>query len=52
MIRARAQHRGHAGVTILEVMVATAILAMIGTMIYAAFDHTSQRHAPLGTAGT
>jgi general secretion pathway protein J len=36
------RHRGHAGVTILEVMVATAILAMIGTMIYAAFDHTSR----------
>ncbi|MEI8256134.1 MAG: type II secretion system protein GspJ [Deltaproteobacteria bacterium] len=34
--------RGHAGVTLIEIMVASAILAMIGTMIYGAFDHTGR----------
>lgn len=38
----RRRARGHAGVTLLEVLVASAILAMIGTMIYTAFEHTGR----------
>lgn len=40
-MRKRAR-RGHPGVTLLEVLVASVILAMMATMIYAAFDHTSR----------
>jgi general secretion pathway protein J len=38
----KSHRRGHAGVTLLEVLVAAAILAMMGTMIYTAFEHTSR----------
>jgi len=39
--------RASAGVTLLEVMVATTVLAMIAVMIYSAFDHTGRMRTKL-----
>jgi general secretion pathway protein J len=36
------RRRAHDGVTLLEVLVAAAVLAMMATMIYSAFEHTSR----------
>lgn len=40
--------RGRAGVTLLEVLVASAVLSMIALMIYTAFDHTGRIRERLG----
>ena len=44
----RRRARGHAGVTLLEVLVASAILSMIAIMIYTAFEHTGRIRDRLG----
>jgi general secretion pathway protein J len=43
------RRRGHAGVTLLEVLVASAILSLVGVMIFAAFEHTGRVRARLGS---
>lgn len=42
------RHRGRPGVTLLEVLVSSAILAMMAVMLYTAFEHTGRMRERLG----